>query len=549
MHVDAFFDYLTNNEHPYWTQIPSDPNPISDVPRDGVAVEDDMALRALLPQIKPRRGRRRPDDDDVNESPSQRPRLEPPLDSPLNGHYTPGRHENVHPWSALPDGKGAFLFPQAPLMGPQPSAAVWANDMVQTPLTVYPQSAITPSTRQVFWADEPKSAIMGPKRLANRRHGAKVVSSAWRSGPGGGGKTRGRPPINRTVNDGPFSAFPASNTFRPTSTSAAPTADMSAPPPPPPPVAPPVAPEELPQIRIQPEPLPTSAGPRPARPGRLSLQVPERVGGEIRLATPPLVPTDSGQVPRTNGNGYPEMPPGSQFDLPSIDILNKTAGGAALGDGSDIDLSGPTVQPHICREDISDQTNVVELESYFMHEITTAFWFDAHGNPIPPCGLDEAQAITSAVIENLIKAATTKEAFLMKLAALAGGRILKTATSLRVVRTEECADYSRYSCNWELRYGDICGQFSLKEKVMHHHWKRPPPDNSGDDDDASVSPGGEDAGGGGGDGTGDAQSAAHWQKKYRDLFEKYTDKDNELSRVRSTVMHALKDPHMQPLHP
>ncbi|KAH9431329.1 hypothetical protein MCOR02_008625 [Pyricularia oryzae] len=53
MHVDAFFNYLYGEENEYFTDIPPEGTPITDVSRDGVAPEDDMALRALLPHIGP----------------------------------------------------------------------------------------------------------------------------------------------------------------------------------------------------------------------------------------------------------------------------------------------------------------------------------------------------------------------------------------------------------------------------------------------------------------------------------------------------------------
>src|SRR3954466_647621 len=82
MHVDAFFEFLMNKTHVYWTQVPSPNDPVSEFGRDGVAAEEDLALRALLPETRPKRGRRkaedRDDDGDLGKSPSQRPRLSSP---------------------------------------------------------------------------------------------------------------------------------------------------------------------------------------------------------------------------------------------------------------------------------------------------------------------------------------------------------------------------------------------------------------------------------------------------------------------------------------
>src|SRR6478735_11220729 len=77
MHVKAFFEYLMDIPNDYWTKIPTDSNPTSQPIRDGVALEDDMALRALFPHIRPKRGRKRPVDDDTATSPAQRSHLAP----------------------------------------------------------------------------------------------------------------------------------------------------------------------------------------------------------------------------------------------------------------------------------------------------------------------------------------------------------------------------------------------------------------------------------------------------------------------------------------
>ena len=88
MHVDAFFEYLMDRGSPYWTEIPDENVPIAELEREGVLAEDDMALRALLPHIKPKRGRRKPGEDDMGKSPSQRP--SPQVDEGENGGASKG---------------------------------------------------------------------------------------------------------------------------------------------------------------------------------------------------------------------------------------------------------------------------------------------------------------------------------------------------------------------------------------------------------------------------------------------------------------------------
>ncbi|TDZ23134.1 ARS-binding protein 2 [Colletotrichum orbiculare MAFF 240422] len=82
MHLNAFFDYLMDRPHPYFTEIPDDPSPLCKDGRDGVMALDDMALRALLPEIRPsfraQVGKRRPDSDSSASLPSQRLRVDSP---------------------------------------------------------------------------------------------------------------------------------------------------------------------------------------------------------------------------------------------------------------------------------------------------------------------------------------------------------------------------------------------------------------------------------------------------------------------------------------
>lgn len=581
MHVDAFFEYLLDRPNAYWTDIPADQNPVSECGRDGVAAEDDMALRSLLPHIRPRRGRRKPEDDELSKSPSQRPSMEPP---PMGDELASAHPNAMSAWSAHPDARGSvFLFPVSdPLrlntgMG-QASGPPWTNpgDTLQTPMTAYPQSAITPSTKQAFWADEPKSAITPSKARINKRHGAKVVSSAWRSGLGGTGKTRGRPRLNRDGNqDGPFSAFPSSEvpTFKiplpvvpeqdqnqnnraarphqagPTSGPPALTLVTS-------PTI--IQPPSVPTTPTVNSPTPTgpqlSQNPRPAKRSRLSLQVPERVGGEVRLATPPPVVMVNGQapitvvyhnlqgtssssstIPSTNGPtlASPAPPPSTTFTQTT---------GPSIPQPPPPPPPPPPTQPAqqtggIRFEDPTDRTNMDALEGFFAHEILTADWTDAAGLPLPPCGPDEAWAIIDTIIENLLRAASTKDAFLINLAALAGGKMLMSTTNLRIARLEEGGAVNRYRCTWELRLGDIKGVYSMEESVECSRWKKGTADaeaEEGREGRESTVGREEDKEGGGG--------AEHWQKKYLDMCEAVRKRDKELAAVRLKVAQALKEP-------
>ncbi|OAQ99686.1 hypothetical protein LLEC1_07707, partial [Akanthomyces lecanii] len=187
MHVKAFFEYLMNMANDYWTNIPMNPNPVAQPLRDGIAVEDDMALRALLPHIRPKRGRKRPDSDNAGNGPNQRQRTSPGATA---DEYVP---------------QSAWPIENTPLSAWPP------HETDQTPLTRWPASAVTPSVRDAFWGDEPRSAVTPSKgKGPHQRRGAKNVSSAWKlGGEEKPKKTRGRPPVNRTPIDTPTTAATA----------------------------------------------------------------------------------------------------------------------------------------------------------------------------------------------------------------------------------------------------------------------------------------------------------------------------------------------------
>ncbi len=168
----------------------------------------------------------------------------------------------------------------------------WRFNNIETPSSPYPQSTTIP--RHAFSAspafDEPASAhpsttptiSKSPSRI-RKRHGP-AVSSAWPSNSNTStGKLRGRPPSNRSVQDGPYSTFPANPDPKATPSISVGTPTQGSPDP---------SRENTPaaQPLIQYVQPPTLADPTilPKR-SKLQLQVPEHSGGPVRLATPPTV--------------------------------------------------------------------------------------------------------------------------------------------------------------------------------------------------------------------------------------------------------------------
>lgn len=504
MHVKAFFEYVMGIENEYWMEIPTEPNILRQPLREGIAMEDDMALRALMPHIRPKRGRKRPEDAEENKnSPAQRQRLSP--GSAIDDMHAP--------------------------------ASAWPHtDVAQTPLVRWPQSAATPTMRNGFWGDdslEPKSAIT-PSR-PNQRRGAKNVSSAWKlGGQDSGGKTRGRPPINRTPIDTPTVAmFPWMMTK---DTSSMPQGSpmsqyanvpMSA-------TSQHDASGNRPFVMI-PEATAASQQPRSAQPGSaksarpsISLQVPERAGAAVRLATPPPP-----APPSTNGSSkHSNQTNGNTPEKPNEEERTEFQGVSGT-------LAPPNSRtrqvPEYYFENMSDRQNVDDVMAYFTRVTHASKWKNPDGTPGEQASIAESSAVINSTLQNMYQSASTTQAFLINLAALAGARMLMTGTS-SCTRLGEREDHNLYRCDWEYRFGNLTGFFTMTAKVPFSMWRAPKPETKKDDDEA-----GEDEDAEGEETTGEVLDAEHWQKKYQQLLEQIDKKDKELFGLRNKVMDSLRE--------
>jgi hypothetical protein len=336
MHIDAFFEYLLGKQHPYYLQIPPPHSPFPDGGRDGVPLEEDLAIRALDPKFKPKRGRRKAEDgdDEMDFDDGTPARKRPQLDTsiPFGNALQP---QSAYPTSAHPDSMGGFLTPQDPWTAVStvtPSSAMtaasapgrlgqknltpysaspmsgqqlrWRLNTQDTPQTPHPLSAVTPQSAYPFF-DEPQSAITPSSAKSRRRRHGPAVSSAWSSTSSSStGKLRGRPPSNRSIRDGPFVTFPANPgrgegppidrnpgnltpiVERAHSDPPAPESVFRFPPTP----ASAVSPSKLEGSLV-------SAGQKQ----RLSLQVPPNVGNPVRLVTPTVLV--NGEVNESPGTG------------------------------------------------------------------------------------------------------------------------------------------------------------------------------------------------------------------------------------------------------
>jgi hypothetical protein len=174
------------------------------------------------------------------------------------------------------------------------------------------------------------------------------------------------------------------------------------------------------------------------------------------------------------------------------------------------------------------------LEALFVSTILSASWLDAHHNPTPPCGVAEAFALSQTVVENLLKTAPTKEAFLLSLSGLAGGKTLLHRGSLRITRVEELPDRTRYACAWQLRFGGIVGDWAMEETVMHEKWRRPRESDTAAaaSNSAAMSPNGAAEGG---------SQADHWERKYKELAATLQRRDEEMIRLKAEILESVRD--------
>lgn len=286
MHVDAFFEYCLGHQHQYYTQLPSIGPYVGDS-RDGVPLEEDLALRALVPQWKPKRGRKRAEDRDVEEEKAVK---RPQLDTSVEGLQPGGFHphsvnfpQSAIPFSAFPGGDDPWITASSAY--PQHGQDLrWRLPERETSPTGYPQSAIIPRGNQPSESHlsvEPRSAVtpsISEKSRSRRRHGP-AVSSAWTNSNGlSSGKNRGRPPSKHTTS-GSFSTFhvdaardsPNISADSLHQSSPLPTGQRSS--------------EQMTGPRLGQSSVSANNG----RPNKLQLQVPRHFGAPVRLATPPTL--------------------------------------------------------------------------------------------------------------------------------------------------------------------------------------------------------------------------------------------------------------------
>ena len=377
MHVDAFFEFCLGHPHAYYTQLPPS-GPFVSESRDGVPLEEDLALRALVPQWKPKRGRKRADEREVDD---EKPAKRPSLDTSV-GALQPGGFQNhsvpfpqsAIPFSAFPEEDPWMTanssFPPPPPSEQQGQDLRWRLPERETSPAGYPQSAILPrgNHADVLMSAEPRSAVTpssGDKSRAKRKHGP-AVSSAWpTSNNSANGKSRGRPP--NKPSSGSFSTFQVQPSRESSQVPLQPTPQH----PPPGVVDQNPAPGGVPPPSYNQTPTPVNQG----RPGKLQLQVPQHMGAPVRLATPPTL-----LVNGVNGAVVPH------HTAPHIH-QNVDHSRQISGPGPAIETGGPGQAPRISFDDIIRALTNELLAARVMRP-----------TPLTP---DEAHGLAATIVFNL----------------------------------------------------------------------------------------------------------------------------------------------------
>lgn len=171
-HTDAFFDYLMGRPHEYYLHIPplSDARPATG--RDGVSAADDLALRALDPSLRPKRGRKRLLYNSEDLPPEQRHSL---------SNVSVAKRPNL---SGVP----SSAFPQSAATDASPWSSVSRAFYAQRDLpTLEPQTSLPPSMTVPAGGPTNKTLcfISSPYTANAQQYSAHVTGAQLETSPGG----------------------------------------------------------------------------------------------------------------------------------------------------------------------------------------------------------------------------------------------------------------------------------------------------------------------------------------------------------------------------
>lgn len=158
----------------------------------------------------------------------------------------------------------------------------------------------------------------------------------------------------------------------------------------------------------------------------------------------------------------------------------------------------------------ANRTNIDALESHFISEILAADWYDAAGESIERCGIDDADRICKQVIKNLQLESSSAKTFLINLSILAGGPLM---TRLRMTRVDQ-ESVAHYECQRKMRFGSIEGNFTTQATIHRAV------------ESAALEHGPE-------------ESEFLWKKRYLDLQQQIKERDERVGKLKRSVLDAL----------
>lgn len=513
-------------------ELPSLDDPFPEE-RDGVFAEDDLALRALKPEFRPKRGRKRAESDEITSMSAIEPKR-PHLDTSFDSIYPQSAYPGS--MSAHPDNMDKFshgqwetpttAIPQSAIPKSGPTTTQWR---LNAPFSIQHQSSATTSSAEQALDSlyDDSSASQSQKLRMRRRHGT-AVSSAWPSnGTTPNGKLRGRPPANRSLKDGPFISFPANpNAKEGPAIGIAQNV-----------IATPIEEHRLTSgqstaqtpnspFRVPTYPTPISATNKSnGRPERLSLQVPQHVGNPVRLVTPTVtLNVENGQhISQPDGAGVASNP--SRF-LPVIsnDDLKRSL-------AADLLKADVTGRPKALRgteaKDLAEslftsirlritshagESNAESREETFSSAFAT--WFGLN----PP--LHASQSWTPA------SSSGVKKIHIRRFRIGTDGYDMP-------IEDDDGQDLSdvevkqTYDIDWELNLGGLSGRFQIKGVMIDTTAQDSPDDDILEDEEEaeeeSVVP----------------ASADSWKRKVLDLQAKLKERDERIQAMQDRVLEAV----------
>lgn len=205
--------------------------------------------------------------------------------------------------------------------------------------------------------------------------------------------------------------------------------------------------------------------------------------------------------------------------------FNKAASEAVGQSKTQAEVPTPKNLPRFYFERAEDRTNVDQVIAYMTHGCLAAEFCDAEGRPSYGCSMQEALGITNSLIEEMYKAATSPEAFLINLAAVTGGSHLVAART-RICRMGREDGLMRYALEWTYGFGHLRGVYQMEQTVpldlIEEGSRR---------DDGPM---------GTAEGTASKLSVSEWQAKYESLLGEVQKKDKRLWDLRARVADLLK---------